>query len=217
MRADATITLGRVDNALAVPIQAVFSEGMVRFVYVPRGSKFVRVPVQIGRRSELYAEVTAGIESGTSVLIREPSPAEVISEPWRPEQLKAVGLEMDDGGAVVPIGGMQALMGANRPSAPTDNGAGPGAGTPGAPPAGGQGERGPRGGGRDGQSGARPGAADAPAESAESASTAQQSAGAQQPDATPTPPAAPASEAGEPAAEAPAPATPAPATPAAGG
>lgn len=129
MRADATITLGRVENALAVPIQAVFSEGMVRFVYVPRGSKFVRVPVQIGRRSELYAEITAGIDAGMSVLIREPSPGEVLAEPWRAEQLKLVGLELDESGAPVPIGGM-AMPGMGRPGG-GQSGA-PGGGTPGA-------------------------------------------------------------------------------------
>lgn len=125
MRADATITLGRVENALAVPIQAVFSEGMVRFVYVPRGSKFVRVPVQIGRRSELYAEATAGIEANTPVLIREPSPGEVLSEPWNEAQLKLVGLQLDDSGSPVPIGGMP-MPGAGRTGG---NGA-PGGGQP---------------------------------------------------------------------------------------
>jgi len=126
MRADATITLGRVESALAVPIQAVFSEGMVRFVYVPRGAKFLRVPVQVGRRSELYAEVTAGIEANTPVLIREPSPGEVLSEPWREAQLKLVGLKLDEGGAPVPIGGM-AMPGSGRPGGP--GGGGPAAST----------------------------------------------------------------------------------------
>ena len=135
MRADATITLGRVDGALAVPIQAVFTEGMVRFVYVPRGSKFVRVPVSIGRRSELYAEVTAGIEAGAPVLIREPSPAEVIAEAWRPEQLKLVGLELTDEGEVQPIGGMPA-MGMPGGGSRGPGGGGPPAGTQGGAPSG---------------------------------------------------------------------------------
>lgn len=118
MRADATITLGRVEGALAVPIQAVFSEGMVRFVYVPRGSKFVRVPVQVGRRSELYAEVTAGLTSGTPVLIREPSPGEVLADQWRADQLQAVGLKLDDAGVPVPIDGGMGRM----PSLPGSGG-----------------------------------------------------------------------------------------------
>lgn len=150
MRADASITLGRVENALAVPIQAVFSEGVVRFVYVPRGSRFVRVPVQIGRRSELFAEVVAGIAPGTPVLIRQPSPAEVLADPWRPDQLKAVGLELDDNGVPRPIGGLM----------PGGNGA-PGNGAPGGPPMNGAGGNGMPGGspsmGGPGAGGAAPG------------------------------------------------------------
>lgn len=171
MRADATITLGRVEGALAVPIQSVFTEGMVRFVYVPRGSKFVRVPVQIGRRSELFAEVTAGIDAGTPVLIREPNPAEVIAEAWKPEQLKVVGLELDQNGAPQPIGGMAAMTMPGGPGMGGAPGGRPGGGPPasgapqssgapqgesGQPGSGPRGERGPRGAARDGATGGAP-------------------------------------------------------------
>lgn len=146
MRADATITLGRVDNALAVPIQSIFTEGLVRYVHVPRGNKFVRVPVRIGRRSELHAEVLAGIEPGTPVLVREPAAGEVIAEPWRAEQLRVVGLELNEAGEPQPIDGMGFAIGGGVPSggAPSAEQAGapqggePGGRRGGRPAAGGQ-------------------------------------------------------------------------------
>eukprot|EP00913_Durusdinium_trenchii_P005780 g5392.t1 len=52
LRCEARLVLGAVDEALAVPVQAVFNDGAVRFVYVPTGSKFKRVPVGMGRTSD---------------------------------------------------------------------------------------------------------------------------------------------------------------------
>ena len=101
MRAEAELTLGRVENALAVPVQAVFSDGPVRFVYVPRGSRYERVPVRVGRVSDTLAEITAGLTEGQAVLLREPSPGEVLDRPWDAERLKAVGLALDESGRPV--------------------------------------------------------------------------------------------------------------------
>jgi HlyD family secretion protein len=41
MRCEATITLDRVDDALSVPVQAIFREDPVRFVYTPRDGRMV--------------------------------------------------------------------------------------------------------------------------------------------------------------------------------
>ncbi|MFI4896597.1 MAG: HlyD family efflux transporter periplasmic adaptor subunit [Phycisphaerales bacterium JB059] len=98
LRCEARLVLGEVEEALAVPVQAVFNDGAVRFVYVPEGSKFVRRPVGVGRTSDTYAEITSGIESGTRVLLREPSPGEVIAEPWDEETLKANGYIIGEDG-----------------------------------------------------------------------------------------------------------------------
>ena len=102
MRCDSTITLGRVDNALAVPLQAVFNEGSVRMVYTPRGNKYVRVPVSVGRRSDTLAEITAGLEEGTRVLLREPAPGEVLNLPWDEAELAAAGYIRNENGEIVP-------------------------------------------------------------------------------------------------------------------
>lgn len=79
MRTEAEIVLGKVADVLAVPIQAVFSDGPVRYVYTPQGSKFVRTPVKTGRRSDMYVEVRAGLENAAMVLLREPAAGEVIA------------------------------------------------------------------------------------------------------------------------------------------
>jgi len=91
MRADADIRIGRVENALTVPAQAVFREGEIAYVYVKRGSKYARKPVKLGRRSSTQAEITLGLEGGEQVLLREPRPGEAIDEPFSEEQLAQFG------------------------------------------------------------------------------------------------------------------------------
>lgn len=108
MRCDATITMGRVENTLAVPLQAVFTDGAVRLVYAPRGNKFVKLPVTVGRRSDTLAEITAGLEEGARVLLREPAPGEVLNVPWDDALLAAAGYTRDESGDVVPVLAAQA-------------------------------------------------------------------------------------------------------------
>lgn len=98
MRCEAEILLGRVDDALSVPIQAVFRDGPVQFLYVPEGPKFDRVPVKVGRRSDTYAEILGGVEAGTQVLVRDPKPNEIMRDKWSPEELAAVGIEVGEDG-----------------------------------------------------------------------------------------------------------------------
>ncbi|MCA9300308.1 MAG: HlyD family efflux transporter periplasmic adaptor subunit, partial [Phycisphaerales bacterium] len=109
MRAEARITLGEVDDVLTIPLQAVFSDGPVRFVYVPDNGKFRRVPITIGRRSDTLAEVVDGIDDGQRVLIREPSPAEIIAEEWDPAIMQKAAASQRDA---------RSAPGATRPGAP---------------------------------------------------------------------------------------------------
>lgn len=129
MRCEATIQLGKVQQALAVPLQAVFNDGPVRYVYIPKGGKYVKQPVNIGQRSDAYAEITAGLEAGKRVLVRQPTPAEVLDTPWDPEQLKVCGLKLNDKGEPVPLnpGGGRGRPGGRGPA--TEVAGGP----PGAP------------------------------------------------------------------------------------
>ncbi len=98
LRCEARLVLGAVEEALAVPVQAVFNDGAVRFVYVPIGSKFRRVPVGMGRTSDTYAEIRSGIESGARVLLRSPSAGEVIAEPWDEQALADNGYSIGEDG-----------------------------------------------------------------------------------------------------------------------
>ena len=78
MRARAEILVGAVDDALHVPIQAVFRDGRLAYVWSPAPTGgFVPVPVQLGRASELMIEIRGGIEAGRDVLLRQPRPEEI--------------------------------------------------------------------------------------------------------------------------------------------
>lgn len=131
MRCEAEVFLDRVDQALAVPIQSVFADGLVRFVYVPKGDgTFSKRPVRVGRRSERFAELAAGVREGERVLVRQPEPGEVRDEPWNAEQLAAVGLALGPDGNVMMVGG-RAGPGGGRPGGGRPAGAGgPPAGVP---------------------------------------------------------------------------------------
>ncbi|NBC10287.1 MAG: HlyD family efflux transporter periplasmic adaptor subunit [Planctomycetes bacterium] len=86
MRCQGQIFIGRVEDALAVPVQAVHTVGEKRFVYVPDGGGRVKPkPVTIGRASESLVEIEKGLDPGDRVLLRDPRPGEstetVESEP----------------------------------------------------------------------------------------------------------------------------------------
>ncbi len=102
MRAEAVITMGTIEDALAVPVQAVFNDGPVRYVYIPDGSGYRRHPVGLGRRSDVLAEITSGLDEGTLVLTREPAPAEINVRAWSTDELIAAGYDVNDEGEVVP-------------------------------------------------------------------------------------------------------------------
>ena len=80
MRCRGDIKLGRVDDAVSVPIQAVFRKGPLAYVYVPEGTGFAPKVVTIGKSSEMSVEVLDGLAEGESVLLRRPSPGEVVRE-----------------------------------------------------------------------------------------------------------------------------------------
>jgi HlyD family secretion protein len=79
MRCKADIYVDRVDDAINVPLQAVFREGPAAYVYVPEGAGFAQKAVQVGRTSGLHAEITEGLSEGDVVLLREPKAREIVS------------------------------------------------------------------------------------------------------------------------------------------
>ncbi|MFO0827745.1 MAG: HlyD family efflux transporter periplasmic adaptor subunit [Phycisphaerales bacterium] len=80
MRCKAEILLDRVNNAVSVPVQAIFRQGPIAFVYVQSGSGYAQRLVKLGRASELRVEVIDGIKEGELVLLRDPAPEEVVSK-----------------------------------------------------------------------------------------------------------------------------------------
>lgn len=94
MRCHAEIFIDRVEDALYVPVQAVFREGRTAYVYVPEGSQYAPKEVTIGRSSELYVELTGGIEEGGQVLMRRPQPNELV------RSARHIASNMSRGGAV---------------------------------------------------------------------------------------------------------------------
>lgn len=121
MRCEARLTLGRVDDAIALPVQGVFSDGPVRFVYAKSGSRYERVPIRIGRRSDTFAEILAGAEPGKVVLLRDPTPSEVLAGPWDKARLELAGYALDEKGN--PVAGGRGPRGGG---APRSSGAKPG-------------------------------------------------------------------------------------------
>jgi multidrug efflux pump subunit AcrA (membrane-fusion protein) len=79
MRCKAEIYVGVVEDAIYVPLQAVFREGTGAYVYVPGGGGYAQRRVSLGKASGLYAEITTGLDSGETVLLREPEVREIVA------------------------------------------------------------------------------------------------------------------------------------------
>lgn len=77
MRCKASIFVAHVDDAVYVPVQAVYRTGPVAYVYRPDGAGAAQHKVQVGRSSELYAEIISGLSEGDVVLTREPEQKDI--------------------------------------------------------------------------------------------------------------------------------------------
>ena len=104
MRAEGDLIVGRVEESLAVPLQAVFFEEGESFVYTPTGSRFERTTVRVGQRSDSFAEILSGLAAGDRVLLREPTAGEILTP--REQPAVASGEPSQPGGAdVVKVSG----------------------------------------------------------------------------------------------------------------
>ncbi len=79
MRCKAEIRVGEVDDAVHVPLQAVFRNGAAAYVYVPQGRGFAQRRLKLGRASGLHVEVIEGLDEGEIVLLREPEVREIVA------------------------------------------------------------------------------------------------------------------------------------------
>jgi hypothetical protein len=79
MRCSARVFTGKLTNVLAVPLQAVITQGKSRFVYIPApGGKVQKQPVTIGSNNESMVEIKQGLQVGDRVLLRRPRPGELL-------------------------------------------------------------------------------------------------------------------------------------------
>ncbi len=79
MRCKAEIYVGVVEDAIYVPLQAVFREGIDAYVYVPDGGGYAQRRVTLGKASGLHLEIKTGLDSGEAVLLREPEVREIVA------------------------------------------------------------------------------------------------------------------------------------------
>ena len=81
MTAKITIPVVSADDALAVPLAAVFTEQGGRHVFIVDGDEFERRPVKIGVSDYKFAEVLSGLKPGDIVALEPPGEEAVIREP----------------------------------------------------------------------------------------------------------------------------------------
>jgi len=79
MRCKAEIYVGLVEDVIYVPLQAVFREGAGAYVYVPDSGGYAQRRVSLGKASGLHVEITTGLDSGETVLLREPEVREIVA------------------------------------------------------------------------------------------------------------------------------------------
>jgi HlyD family secretion protein len=72
VQAKASIFVERLDNVIAVPNQALAFEANQAFVFVKRGSRVLKRPVETGARSLTQTVITKGLEDGARILLGHP-------------------------------------------------------------------------------------------------------------------------------------------------
>ena len=78
MRCTAEIFIESVQDVLFVPIHAINRNGGVVWMWVKESGGFAQREIILGRFSESYVEVSSGLGEGDAVLLREPSPSQVV-------------------------------------------------------------------------------------------------------------------------------------------
>ncbi len=72
LSAYADVIIRRVDNARRVPLGAVHEEAVQAYVYVQRGEKYEKRPVELGFRNYTHVQVLSGLEVGEQVALDLP-------------------------------------------------------------------------------------------------------------------------------------------------
>jgi len=85
MNCSGEIYIRNIPEALAVPIQAVHTEGQDHFVYVAAADgKVRRQPIELGGASDTLVQIKTGLDAGARVLLRNPQPGELLQDAVAP-------------------------------------------------------------------------------------------------------------------------------------
>ena len=68
-RVEVAITVWATDDALTVPVSAVFRHGDAWAVYVDQGGLAMLTPVEVGRRNQDRAQILSGLDAGARVVV----------------------------------------------------------------------------------------------------------------------------------------------------
>jgi RND family efflux transporter MFP subunit len=77
----ASIFVEKLDGVVAVPNQAFAFEGDAAFVFVRKGGRVLKRPVEMGARSLTQTVVTKGLEEGAQILLGQPKTAAKAGRP----------------------------------------------------------------------------------------------------------------------------------------
>ena len=72
MTVNCRIIMDVIDNVAYVPLDAIFKEGTMDYVFVKSGKSFNKVQVKTGRRNNDYIILDKGVEAGETVAITDP-------------------------------------------------------------------------------------------------------------------------------------------------
>ncbi len=75
LSASGDIVVGRKENVLIAPLEAVETEGGKPVVYVKRGNSFAARAVKVGERNNTQVEIAAGLEAGDEIALGRPPAA----------------------------------------------------------------------------------------------------------------------------------------------
>lgn len=73
MSVSMTVPVGRAEDAVSVPVAAVFKDRRQNIVYVRNGETTEKRPVTIGVNNLSFVEITSGVNEGEEILLVEPS------------------------------------------------------------------------------------------------------------------------------------------------
>lgn len=79
MTARVTIVADRIQDAISLPVSAVFQQNDQTFCYRSAGKRFERLPVQIGRQNQDFIEIRAGLNKDDMVSLIAPAGDDIIN------------------------------------------------------------------------------------------------------------------------------------------